>query len=146
MRRIEELYRDVILDHGKAPRNQGRLEGATHAAVVKNPLCGDRVTLQLRVRDGEVVEARFEARACLITQASASLLTEAVRGRTVTEALGLAEVVAAALPERRSELAVDVPVALPAALEPLAGAREFPARRACVMLAWSALRAALASH
>ena len=81
MRRIEELYRDVILDHGKDPRNQGRLEGATHEAVVKNPLCGDRLTLHLRVTDGQVVEARFEARACLITQASASLLTDEVKGK-----------------------------------------------------------------
>lgn len=132
------LYQELVLDHGKTPRNEGPLPGATHEATAHNPLCGDRVTLRLLLDEAGHLSARFEARGCLISRASASLLTEAVAGRTPEKALGLAAdlealVGPAAAPE-------DVGV-----LEPLRGAREFPGRRACVTLAWQALRKALAA-
>jgi nitrogen fixation NifU-like protein len=132
MKTAKDLYRAVILDHGRAPRNEGPLENPTHEATLTNPLCGDRITLRLAVTPEGVATARFEARGCLIARASASLLTEAIRGRTVADALAVAASVEA-LDE------------LPPALEVLAGAREFPARRACVSLAWRALVTALSA-
>ena len=137
MKTGKELYQDLVIDHGKAPRNEGLLEGATHEATAKNPLCGDRVTLRLDVGADGIGAARFEARGCMIAKASASLLTEAVRGRTVAGALALGVELEAAIEPGGA----DRP--MPAALEALSGAREFPARRACVLLPWKALRSAL---
>ena len=137
MKTAKELYQDVVLDHGKAPRNEGPLEGATHEATAKNPLCGDRITLRLEVDADGISVARFEARGCMIARASASLLTEAVRGRSAAEARDLAAAVAAFVEPGGADRA------LPAALEALSGAREFPARRACVLLPWKALTTAL---
>ena len=137
MKTGKELYQDLVLDHGKAPRNEGPSPGATHEATAKNPLCGDRVTLRLHVGDDGITEARFEARGCMIARASASLLTEAVRGRTAAEALALAADIGAFVEPGGADRS------LPPALEALSGAREFPARRACVLLPWKALRSAL---
>lgn len=137
MKTARELYQDVVLDHGKAPRNEGPLEGATHEATAKNPLCGDRITLRLEMSSDAIATARFEARGCMIARASASLLTEAVRGRTADEARALAASVAAFVEPGGAERT------LPPALEALSGAREFPARRACVLLPWRALTSAL---
>jgi nitrogen fixation NifU-like protein len=136
-RDAKTLYQDLIVDHGKSPRNEGALAGATHEATTKNPLCGDRVTVRVRVDGGTVREARFEARGCMIARASASLLTEAVAGRSVEGAIDLVRTVDALVAGEPA--ATDVGV-----LEPLRGVQEFPARRACVTLAWRALEAALA--
>jgi nitrogen fixation NifU-like protein len=132
------LYQDAMVEHGKAPHNQGALPGATHEATTKNPLCGDRVTLRLRVEDDRIREARFEARGCMIARASASLLTEAVLGRSVAEAQTLVRVVEGLVTGEPFTEADAGP------LEPLRGAKEFPARRTCVTLAWHALEASLA--
>ena len=130
------LYQEIIVEHGRSPRNEGPLPGATHEATAKNPLCGDRVTVRVRVDGGEVREARFEARGCMIARASASLMTEAIAGRSVNDARALARTLEA--------LACgDPPPADAGTLEPLRGVREFPARRACVTLAWHALEEAL---
>jgi nitrogen fixation NifU-like protein len=130
------LYQDLIVDHGNSPRNEGALEGATHAATQRNPLCGDRVTVSLRVEGSVIRAARFEARGCLIARASASILTEQVAGRQVPTALQLASIL--------ETLVAGAPGSTDAGpLEPLRGAREFPARRACVMLPWRALVEAL---
>ena len=132
----KSLYQELILDHGKHPRNQGPHPEASHEGTAHNPLCGDRVTVRLRTDEAGRVTARFEGRGCLISLASASLLTEAVAGRTTEEALGLSGDVEALVGpgEAPGELG---------ALEALRGAREFPGRRACVTLAWQALRKAL---
>jgi nitrogen fixation NifU-like protein len=132
------LYRDVLLDHGNHPRGAGPLPGATHEATAHNALCGDRITLRARVEGPAVVEVRFEARGCLLLQASASLLTEALAGRSLAEALATAAAVDALVNG-------DAPRADLGALEPLRAVREFPARKACVALAWDALRRALAA-
>jgi nitrogen fixation NifU-like protein len=131
------LYQDVILAHGKAPHNQGPLEGATHEATAKNPLCGDRVTLRLRVVDGRIEDARFEAKGCMIAKASASLLTDAVRGLSLSAALALMPCVERSI--TTGEADVDPGLG---ALESLRGAHAFPARRACVLLPWKALESA----
>jgi SUF system NifU family Fe-S assembly protein len=132
------LYQELIVEHGNAPRNAGPLEAATHEAMLKNPLCGDRVTVRLRVLGAGIGEARFEARGCMIARASASLMTVAIQGRSVSAALALARALDAILagePVTQDD----------GALDPLRGARDFPARRGCVTLAWRALEQALAS-
>lgn len=132
---MNELYADWLVDHGKAPRNQGPLDGATHRATTTNPMCGDRVTVHLRVDGDRVLEARFEARGCAICTASASLLTGWVHGIVIPEALALADRVAAAV-------SADAPAAEPP-VDVWMVVRRFPARRRCATLAWEALRAAL---
>jgi nitrogen fixation NifU-like protein len=132
------LYQSVILDYAKSPRNQGVLANATHAATMHNPLCGDRVTLQLAVDEGTIRAAKFEGRGCMIARASASLLTETIIGMAVIDALELITTVESlttdTAPKKRA----------PIALESFRGARAFPARHACVMLAWRALEQSLA--
>lgn len=130
------LYQDVIVDHGKRPHNHGALAEATHEATAHNPLCGDRVTLRLRVEADRIAEAKFEARGCMIATASGSLLTEALHGRSIEEALRLADTIDEVV--SGAELPADL-----GDLEALRGAREFPGRKACVTLAWQALRAAI---
>ena len=130
------LYQQLVVDHGKRPHNHGPMPGATHEATVSNPLCGDRVTLRLRVEGDRIVEAKFEARGCMIATASGSLLTEAAKGRSVEDARGLADAIDALVGEGESPSDLGD-------LEALRGAREFPARKACVTLPWQALRAAL---
>jgi nitrogen fixation NifU-like protein len=130
------LYQALVLDHGNAPRRQGPLEGATHQARVTNPLCGDRVTLRLRVAADRVEAVRFEARGCLLATASSSLLGELVEGQPVALALELAAQVHALVAD-------PVPPLELGRLEPLRPVRAFPARLACVELPWKALAAAL---
>ena len=86
---LNELYRDVILDHNRRPRNFGPLDPADASADGVNPLCGDRLTLKLKFAADKIEEIRFEGQGCAISTASASLMTEAVKGKTRTEALGL---------------------------------------------------------
>ena len=129
------LYQDVIVSHGKTPHNQGPLEGATHEAMAKNPLCGDRITLRLRVVDGVVDDARFEAKGCMIAKASASLLTDAIRGLSLSAALALLPCVERSITTGEADPALG-------ALASLGGAHAFPARRACVLLPWKALESA----
>ena len=139
MSELTDLYQEVVLDHGKRPRNFGPLEGATHHAEGLNPLCGDHFTVYAKVEDGVVREARFQGSGCAISKASASLMTDALKGRTVAEA--------AALFERFHAMVTtpaDQPVEDLGKLSALAGVREFPVRVKCASLAWHALRAALA--
>lgn len=135
---LRELYQSVILDHYKKPRNQGRPEGADREAEGVNPLCGDHVHVYARLADGRIAAVGFEGSGCAISTASASLMTEAVRGREVAEVQ--------ALFERFHELVTgrgDVDPESLGKLAVLAGVREFPARIKCATLAWHALRAAL---
>jgi nitrogen fixation protein NifU and related proteins len=137
---LRDLYQEVILDHTKHPRNFGALEHPTHRATGHNPLCGDQLVLTLDVLRDEVRDARFAGKGCAISTASASLLTEAVKGKTVSETH--------ALFKRFHDV-----VTAPAESEPdltglgklaaLAGVREFPMRVKCASLAWHTLEAAL---
>lgn len=86
---LRDLYQEVIVDHGRRPRNFGPLPGANHRAEGFNPLCGDRLTLQLQVVDGVIRDARFEGAGCAISTASASLMTEALKGRSTSDAEAL---------------------------------------------------------
>ncbi len=140
MTELTDLYQEVILDHGKRPRNFGPLEGATATAEGLNPLCGDHLVLQVKVADGTVQEARFTGSGCAISRASASVMTGLVKGKTPAEVEALFQTFHA--------LVTEGPGAQPdlEALGKLAvfgGVHEFPTRVKCASLAWHTLRSAL---
>jgi nitrogen fixation NifU-like protein len=135
---LKELYRDVILDHNRRPRNFGRLDAEARHADGHNPLCGDRLTVFVRLNGERIEDIRFEGRGCAISTASASLMTEAVKGRPRAEVRALFERVHALLTQPDAE-----PDASLGKLAALSGVREFPARVKCASLAWHTLNAAL---
>ena len=135
-----DLYQEVIVDHSKRPRNCRRIEDATRTAEGFNPLCGDHVTLYVKVADGVIADIAFQGDGCAISKASASLMTAALKGKKQEEALALFGRVHAMLtegpngevkPEDVGKLAV------------LSGVWEFPRRVKCATLAWHTLRSAL---
>jgi nitrogen fixation NifU-like protein len=138
---LRELYQELILDHSKKPRNFRELEGANRSAEGYNPLCGDRATVYLLVEDDVVREASFKGSGCSISTASASMMTDALKGKSVTEVGTLFELFhelvtadpskAAAVSARLGKLAV------------FAGVHEFPIRVKCASLAWHTMKAAL---
>lgn len=134
---LTELYREVILDHNKRPRNFGRLEPHDGEAKGHNPLCGDRLTLTLRRAGDQLEDLRFEGNGCAISMASASMMTEAVKGRSRAEIEALFTRVHALLTEQGASSA-DL-----GKLAALSGVREFPARVKCASLCWHTLKAAL---
>jgi nitrogen fixation NifU-like protein len=134
---LNDLYRDVILDHNRKPRNFGPLEPADASAEGFNPLCGDRLTLRLNLADDTIQDIRFEGQGCAISTASASLMTEAVKGKTRGEALALFERVHNLLTDDAAG-AEDL-----GKLAALSGVREYPARVKCASLCWHTLASAL---
>jgi len=137
---LRDLYQETILDHNRSPRNYRSLADANHQADGYNPLCGDRLTLFLKIEDGIVRDASFEGSGCAISKASASMLTESVKGRTVAEVRALFERF-----HRMVTSSTETPddfVDL-GKLAALGGVREFPVRVKCASLAWHTLRAAL---
>jgi nitrogen fixation NifU-like protein len=134
---LRDLYEEVILDHNRTPRNYPKNPaGANHHARGFNPLCGDQVTIHLTVDGGVITDAGFEGRGCAIATASASLMTEAVKGKTVEEAERLFQGMHAMLTESGEHCDVGK-------LEVFSGVREYPARVKCATLAWHTLNAAL---
>jgi nitrogen fixation NifU-like protein len=135
---LSDLYQEVILDHNKRPRNFRRIEHASHEAEGYNPLCGDRLRLFVQV-DGDVVtDIAFEGSGCAISKASASLMTDAVKGCALADVRALFERF-----HRMVTTPPDQPVEDLGKLSVLAGVREFPVRVKCASLAWHTLRAAL---
>ena len=140
---LRELYQDIILDHGRHPRNFRKIEEPSNFAHGYNPLCGDRVTVYLSLQGERIADVAFQGRGCAISTAAASLMTEVLKGKTVEEARALfaqfhARVTggeAATLPEPLAEEAER--------LEPLTGVKAYPARVKCATLSWHALEAAL---
>ena len=138
---LSDLYQEVILDHNRRPRNYGPLPDASRSAKGHNPLCGDKLTLYVQLQDDRITGISFEGSGCAISKASASLMTDAVKGCTVDEALGLFD---------RFHAMVTTPIGQPVDDESLgklaafAGVREFPIRVKCASLAWHTLKAALA--
>jgi len=133
---LGELYQEIILDHYKSPRNFGTLEEANRIAQGDNPLCGDRLALWVRLAGDRIEEVRFQGAGCAISTASASLMTEAVKGRTKADAEATFEkfhrlVTEGGDGDELGKLAV------------FSGVREFPVRVKCATLAWHTLRAAL---
>jgi nitrogen fixation NifU-like protein len=135
---LSELYQEVILDHNKRPRNYKVLQAPSHQAEGYNPLCGDRLNLFLDVEDDQISDVGFQGSGCAISRASASLMTDAVKGRSVGEARELFERF-----HRMVTTPPDRAVEDLGKLSVLAGVREFPVRVKCASLAWHTLKAAL---
>ncbi len=131
---LEELYREVILDHYKNPRNRGEVPGDGACRIdLQNPTCGDEIHLSVDCRDGRVADVRFVGKGCSISMASASLMTEALKGKTLEEAVGLTGAFKAMLqgqPADEDRLGD---------LVALSGVARFPVRVKCATLAWNAM-------
>jgi len=140
---LQALYRDLILDHARNPRNFKRLDNATHTAEGINPLCGDKLRLYLYVDPNDrITEVGFEGSGCAISMASASLLTETVEDLPVADADACFGAVTARLTQQATDITAPGNVDL-AKLRALDGVREHPSRIKCATLAWHALHAAL---
>jgi nitrogen fixation NifU-like protein len=138
-----ELYQDIILDHGRKPRNFHKMDHPSHFAHGHNPLCGDRVTVFLEIEGGKIKDLSFDGRGCAISTASASLMTEVLKGKTLAEAEELfkafhAEVTGSDVPPVEEKLQDDFD-----RLAPLEGVKAYPTRVKCATLAWHAFEAAL---
>jgi nitrogen fixation NifU-like protein len=140
MSELRELYQQVILDHHRAPRNFRTLPHANRRADGYNPLCGDRITVQLDLSDGVIREIGFQGSGCAISRAAASMMTASLQGKTESDAEGLLERFHRMLTGDRPEAAG---VQALGKLAVFAGVREFPARIKCATLPWHALHAAL---
>jgi len=139
MSELRDLYQEVILDHNKRPRNFGPLEAANRLAVGHNPLCGDKLTLYLRLDGDRVSDVRFEGSGCAISRASASMMTDAVKGRTAAEVDALFD----GFHKMVTAPAGTDPAAGLGKLAVFAGVAEYPTRVKCASLAWHTLQAAL---
>jgi nitrogen fixation protein NifU and related proteins len=135
---LSDLYQEVILDHNRRPRNFHALDDASHSAEGYNPLCGDRLTLYLKLADGTIEDVAFVGAGCAISKASASMMTDALKGRTIAEANALFDRF-----HRMVTTPPDQAVEDMGKLSSLAGVREFPVRVKCASLAWHTLKAAM---
>ena len=135
---LNDLYQEVILDHNKRPRNFRSIEGASHHADGYNPLCGDKLSLTVKVDGDQIADVAFVGSGCAISKASASLMTDTLKGKSVTEAKALFERF-----HRMITTPPDQPVEDMGKLSVLAGVREFPVRVKCASLAWHTFKAAL---
>jgi nitrogen fixation protein NifU and related proteins len=131
---LDELYRRVIMDHYKNPRNRGTFGDDALTVNLNNPTCGDRISLQLLVDEGIVKDARFTGEGCSISMSSASMMTDAVKGKTVGEALDLANRFSTMMKGGEAEFEDYEDI------EALSGVNKFPARIKCATLAWNALK------
>ncbi len=136
---IEELYQEIILEHNKRPRNYGPLAGSTHQADGHNPLCGDEIKVSLVLEGDRLRSIHFQGQGCAISRASASMMTEAVAGKRITEVRRIADTVLKALQLHGPDLVLE----RDGELASLLGVRKFPARVKCATLGWHALLAAL---
>lgn len=133
---LDDLYREVILDHYSHPRNRGVVDPADVMREGANPLCGDEIRVSLRVRDGIVEDVRFEGKGCSISQASTSMMTELVKGKRVEEVGGL-------IAAFKAMMHGEPPGDDLGDLEALQGVRKFPVRVKCATLGWVTLEGAL---
>lgn len=139
---LDTLYRQVIMDHYKNPRNRGEFEGETLTVNMNNPTCGDRIQLQMKVEDGKIAGAKFVGEGCSISLASASMMTQAVKGLKPEEALEMSAIFSDMMlgkdyDEERFDLGD---------IEALQGVAKFPARIKCATLAWKAMEKGLHDH
>lgn len=134
---LDELYRQVIMDHYQHPRNQGILDEGAVSVNLRNPSCGDEITLQLLVDEGKVKDVRFKGAGCSISMASASMMSEAIKGLSVDEAVALSQLF------RDMMKGQYVNMDKLGDLEALQGVSKFPARIKCATLAWQAMERAV---
>ena len=141
MNEMEELYREIILDHNKRPRNYRHMDACTHHADGHNPLCGDQIEVFVKVKDGVIEDISFQGEGCAISKSSASLMTSALKGKTLEEA------------HRECGIVIDMLTGKEGALEKLEelgdiaalqGVKQFPARIKCATLSWHTLEESLA--
>jgi len=138
---LRDLYRQTVLDHSRQPRNFRRIANASAAAEGHNPLCGDKITVYVRINDESIEEVAFEGVGCAISQASASIMTEQVEHRTTAEARDCIEEVM-----NQFDRSIENPPAAQSDMAALAGVRAYPSRVKCATLPWKTLRAALAGQ
>lgn len=131
---LDQLYRSVIMDHYKTPRNKGTIENDSINIEMNNPTCGDRIHLTLQVEDGIVKDAKFDGEGCSISMASASMMTQAVKGKDVDTAMGLSKTFSDMMLGKDYDDSVDL-----GDIEALQGVSQFPARIKCATLAWKAM-------
>ncbi len=136
---LRDLYQEIIVDHGKQPRNVGKLQHANHSQMGHNPLCGDKLKLYIVEQDGIVKEVCFEGSGCAISMASASLMTEAIKGKSKAEIDRLFDSFHHLVTQKKQP---DIDIGKLAAFS---GVAEFPIRVKCATLAWHTLKAALAN-
>ena len=141
MSSLTDLYQEVILDHNRRPRNFRVIDPATATQQGYNPLCGDRLMLYLTVADGRITDAAFQGSGCAIPKASASLMTEAIKGRTVDEARALFDQFHQMITSPPNS-----PLPEMGKLAVLSGVRDFPTRVKCAGLAWHTLKAAVSDQ
>lgn len=131
---LDDLYRDIILDHYRSPRNRGRLAQPDVATQGANPLCGDEIEVSLVIKDGRVADVRFNGKGCSISQASASMMTEGVKGKTIDE---VKDLVASFKGMMHGDFEPDGDEL--GDLEALQGVRKYPVRIKCALLCWNTL-------
>ncbi|PZE21439.1 Fe-S cluster assembly sulfur transfer protein SufU [Paenibacillus xerothermodurans] len=130
---LDDLYRRVIMDHYKSPRNRGTFEDGAVTIDLNNPTCGDKIQLQMQVEDGKVKAAKYIGEGCSISMSSASMMTDAVKGKTLEEALEMADKFSGLMKGEPVEFEYED-------IEALSGVNKFPARIKCATLPWNALR------
>jgi len=135
---LDNLYRRVIMDHYKNPRNRGILEDGSHTINMNNPTCGDRIQLTFKVEAGVVIDARFEGEGCSISMSSASMMTQAIKGKKVEEAIKLSKIFSDIMQGKEYDDDIDL-----GDIEALQGVAKFPARIKCATLAWKAMEKGL---
>lgn len=136
MSSLDDLYRRVIMDHYSRPRNRGEFEDESVTINMNNPTCGDRIQLQLKIEDHKISDVRFQGEGCSISMASASMMTEAIKGLEVEDALKMAEIFSKMMQgEEYDEEDLDL-----GDIEALQGVSKFPARIKCATLAWKAMQ------
>ncbi|MGG3737451.1 Fe-S cluster assembly sulfur transfer protein SufU [Aeribacillus pallidus] len=135
---LDTLYRQVIMDHYKNPRNKGKLEEGSVTVDMNNPTCGDRIHLTMKVENGKVVDAKFEGEGCSISMASASMMTQAIKGKDLDTALRLSSIFSDMMQGKDYDDDIDL-----GDIEALQGVSKFPARIKCATLAWKAMEKGL---
>ncbi|GGA42410.1 MULTISPECIES: Fe-S cluster assembly sulfur transfer protein SufU [Psychrobacillus] len=131
---LDQLYRQVIMDHYKNPRNKGSIEDGALTIDMNNPTCGDRIHLTLQVEDGVVQNAKFDGEGCSISMSSASMMTQAIKGKKIEEALQLSHIFSDMMLGKEYDDSIDL-----GDIEALNGVAKFPARIKCATLAWKAM-------
>lgn len=132
---LDTLYRQVIMDHYKNPKNRGKIDGDSLTIDMNNPTCGDRIQLQLQVEDGVVKDARFDGEGCSISMSSASMMTQEIKGKTIDKALTMSE----SFSKMMLGEDIDMDNFELGDVQSLQGVSKFPARIKCATLAWKAM-------
>ncbi|HJV18158.1 MAG TPA: SUF system NifU family Fe-S cluster assembly protein [Bacillales bacterium] len=135
---LDALYRQVIMDHYKKPRNKGVLAEDSLTVNMNNPTCGDRIQLTMKVLDGKVVDAKFEGEGCSISMSSASMMTQAIKGKNIDNAIELSKIFSDMMQGKNYDENLDL-----GDIEALQGVSKFPARIKCATLAWKAMEKGL---